>query len=89
MPALVERAANLWWLKAREKGLDLQVEIDPRRPAQVLTDANRLKQVIFNQLSQRHQVTDAGSVRIRYGLARRTDPGHRGDRTPAAAWTRP
>ncbi len=32
MPALVERAANLWWLKAREKGLDLQVEIDPPPP---------------------------------------------------------
>lgn len=42
---------SLFYTKAREKGLNLSIYMDPRIPEHVITDILRLKQVISNLLS--------------------------------------
>jgi PAS domain S-box-containing protein len=59
--ALVESAAI-------EKSLDLRVEYDGLLPAQVRSDATRLRQILVNLLGNAIKFTDRGSVRLRVGV---------------------
>jgi HAMP domain-containing protein/signal transduction histidine kinase/DNA-binding response OmpR family regulator len=47
---------------AGAKGLEFQVELDPRLPRAFVTDAKRLQQVIKNLLSNAFKFTEAGRV---------------------------
>ncbi len=58
---------RLWRPRAADKGLDLRLEIDPAVPAAVMLDALRLKQILFNLISNAVKFTHAGSVTIRLG----------------------
>ncbi|WP_416901601.1 HAMP domain-containing protein [Micromonospora echinospora] len=55
--------------QAEEKGLDFQVEISRDLPTTVVTDAQRLQQILRNLLSNAVKFTDAGTVTLRIGPA--------------------
>jgi signal transduction histidine kinase/HAMP domain-containing protein/CheY-like chemotaxis protein len=49
---------------ADSKGLDFKVEVDPRLPAEMETDAKRLQQIITNLLSNAFKFTARGEIRL-------------------------
>ncbi|SCL16660.1 HAMP domain-containing protein [Micromonospora inyonensis] len=55
--------------QAEEKGLDFQVEIAQDLPTTVVTDAQRLQQILRNLLSNAVKFTDTGTVALRIGPA--------------------
>ncbi|MEU4565831.1 HAMP domain-containing protein [Micromonospora sp. NPDC023956] len=55
--------------QAEEKGLDFRVEIAPDLPTTVVTDAQRLQQILRNLLSNAVKFTDTGTVTLRIGPA--------------------
>jgi hypothetical protein len=54
---------------AEEKGLTFSVEIDPEAPQAIVTDEQRLQQVLRNLLSNAFKFTDEGSVELRMAKA--------------------
>ncbi len=58
--------------QAEEKGLRLAVEMAADLPPAIVTDAQKLQQVLRNLLSNAMKFTDTGSVTLRMSLA---DPG--------------
>ena len=60
-----------------EKGLEFAVEADPEAPAELLTDRQRLRQVLGNLLSNAVKFTESGHVLLRVGPDPRAaaDPG--------------
>src|SRR5579871_6087373 len=54
-----------------EKGLDFAVEVDPDTPQQLVTDRQRLRQVLGNLLSNAVKFTERGRVLLRVGQAGR------------------
>jgi signal transduction histidine kinase/ActR/RegA family two-component response regulator len=69
--------------QAEEKGLDFSVELAPDLPDSVVTDEQRLQQILRNLLSNAVKFTDRGSVSLRIGRAR-----HLPDTEPALARAR-
>ncbi|HEX3408194.1 MAG TPA: MHYT domain-containing protein [Caulobacteraceae bacterium] len=62
--ALCASVAALFEGRAREKGLRLQVEIDPAAEVRVLADPLRLRQILTNLVSNAVKFTEAGSVTV-------------------------
>nr|WP_314877797.1 ATP-binding protein [uncultured Pseudomonas sp.] len=62
---LVEDAVVAFSATARNKGLDIEAEIDPQVPKQILGDAGRLRQILHNLLGNAIKFTDSGRVRLR------------------------
>jgi PAS domain S-box-containing protein len=56
-------------LLAREKGLELQVSIDPAVPVRLCGDQGRLAQILLNLLGNAVKYTDKGRVRLRIAPA--------------------
>ena len=57
---------------AREKGLDLTTEYDPQElPRHVVIDENRLRQILFNLVSNAIKFTDEGRVTVRIRTTRK------------------
>jgi len=59
---LVRRITAIAELKAQEKGLSLQIDIDPLIPAELCGDGMRLGQVLLNYLNNAIKFTEKGSV---------------------------
>ncbi len=57
-------------LQAEEKGLTLEVELDPELPAEVVTDLQRLQQILRNLMSNAVKFTHEGGVRLRIAPVR-------------------
>jgi CheY-like chemotaxis protein len=54
---------------ADEKGLSFTVELDPSAPEAIVSDEQRLHQVLKNLLSNAVKFTETGSVKLHIGLA--------------------
>src|SRR5215469_2950239 len=63
--ALVEDLQATFGPLTAEKGLDFAVSIAPSAPAELVTDRQRLRQVIGNLLSNAVKFTERGQVRLR------------------------
>ncbi len=55
---------NLYETKSQEKGLELQVTLDAHGETVLLGDALRLKQVLFNLVSNALKFTESGSITV-------------------------
>ncbi len=62
--SLVSEMVNMIWLKAEEKGLKLQVEVDPSIPSELFGDEIRIRQILINLLNNAVKYTKEGSVTL-------------------------
>ncbi len=51
-------------IKAQEKGLELKQQVSPGKPITVLGDPHRLKQILFNLVSNGIKFTESGYVKV-------------------------
>ena len=65
---LARDTAAMIGARAREKGLELCVEVAADTPAQMWCDPTRLRQILLNLLSNAVKFTDHGSVTLRLGV---------------------
>lgn len=64
IPTLIEEAVSLFLPAAKEKGLDLLTKFEETLPQVVGTDPTRLKQILFNLISNAIKFTAQGSVTV-------------------------
>ncbi|WP_345713812.1 ATP-binding protein, partial [Kineococcus glutinatus] len=69
---VVEHVRSTFGPLAEQQGLDLVVDVEPGLPAALVTDEQRLHQVLKNLLSNALKFTERGSVRLSVGSP---DPG--------------
>ncbi|MBD8526767.1 response regulator [Pseudomarimonas arenosa] len=67
--ALLQRVADLFALKAREKQLTLSVELDDALPRHLIGDDQRLFQVITNLVGNAIKFTEQGQIVLSAGFA--------------------
>ncbi|MBL8773778.1 MAG: tetratricopeptide repeat protein [Phenylobacterium sp.] len=76
---LCEETARLWAEKADAKGVALTLDIDAA-PTRIVADAGRLRQILFNLMSNAIKFTHEGAVT----LSVRAEPGPDGERLVVA-----
>ncbi|MCR5302668.1 MAG: DegV family EDD domain-containing protein [Lachnospiraceae bacterium] len=64
MASLISEIVNMIWLKAEEKGLKFNVDIDPNVPGELFGDEVRIKQILINLLNNAVKYTREGSVTL-------------------------
>ncbi|RKM61297.1 DegV family EDD domain-containing protein [Butyrivibrio sp. CB08] len=62
--ALLSEIVNMIWLKAEEKGLKFQVDIDPDVPETLFGDEVRIKQILINLLNNSVKYTKEGFISL-------------------------
>ena len=62
--SLLSEIVNMIWLKAREKGLEFKVGIDPSVPQKLYGDEVRIKQILINLLNNAVKYTPKGFVSL-------------------------
>jgi CheY-like chemotaxis protein len=62
---MIQTALVVMETVAQQKGLDLAAVVDPNVPARLVSDANRIRQVVLNLLSNAVKFTEAGGVLLR------------------------
>ncbi len=62
--ALLSEIVNMIWVKAKEKGLDFKLQVDPSIPSMLCGDEVRIKQVLINLLNNAVKYTREGSVTL-------------------------
>ena len=64
MGALLSDIVNMIWVKAKEKGLEFKLQVDPSIPSMLCGDAVRIKQILINLLNNAVKYTSEGSVTL-------------------------
>ncbi|MCR5388338.1 MAG: DegV family EDD domain-containing protein [Lachnospiraceae bacterium] len=59
---LVSEIVNMIWLRADQKGLKFNVDIDPAIPSELFGDDVRIKQILINLLNNAVKYTQEGSI---------------------------
>jgi CheY-like chemotaxis protein len=79
---LVEELQKLFSIKAGEKGIVLQTEVDAKLPPGLLLDEVRLRQILFNVVGNAIKFTEKGHVKIRAWVAAGVSPAVEGGILP-------
>jgi len=74
LSSVLNNAVNMMRVKAEEKKLEFQVEVDEEIPDELMGDETRISQVIINILNNAVKYTREGSVCMRITLAQTDDP---------------
>jgi DegV family protein with EDD domain len=61
---LFSEIVNMIWIKAKEKGLEFKLHIDPSIPSMLCGDEVRIKQILINLLNNAVKYTSEGSVTL-------------------------
>ena len=59
---MMSEIVNMIWLRASEKGLKFNVEIDPQVPSVLFGDEVRIKQILINLLNNAVKYTQSGAI---------------------------
>lgn len=62
--AMLSDIVNMIWVRAKKKGLEFHINVDPALPSQLLGDEVRIKQVLINVLNNAVKYTNEGSVTL-------------------------
>ncbi|MFT3850157.1 MAG: ATP-binding protein [Propionivibrio sp.] len=65
LSTLLEELAELYGLRAAEKGLKLLWHLDPRVPTRLRGDPGRIRQILTNLISNSLKFTDQGGIELR------------------------
>ncbi len=65
----LERVSNIMSGKAKEKGLDLILNLDPKLPKRLLGDPHRVQQIFLNLVGNAIKFTEKGEVLMQVKLA--------------------
>ncbi|MCR5674120.1 MAG: DegV family EDD domain-containing protein [Lachnospiraceae bacterium] len=63
--SMISDVVNMIWLRAEEKGLEFNVEVDPSIPSELFGDEIRIRQILINLLNNAVKYTKEGSVMLR------------------------
>jgi signal transduction histidine kinase/CheY-like chemotaxis protein/HPt (histidine-containing phosphotransfer) domain-containing protein len=63
--SLIQSVATLMSGRAKDKGLDIIIEVDEAIPDHLVGDPNRLRQILLNLVSNAIKFTESGSVTIK------------------------
>jgi DegV family protein with EDD domain len=61
---LFSEIVNMIWIKAKEKGLEFQLHVDPSMPSMLCGDEVRIKQILINLLNNAVKYTSEGSIKL-------------------------
>lgn len=70
LPELLAGVVDTFSLQARQKGLDLELDLRPEVPEYLVGDPVRLRQVLVNLLGNAVRYTDTGGVKVRVAYER-------------------
>ena len=73
LPAAVDEVASMMLPQAAARGLQLTSELEPGLPKWIHADPVRLKQILFNLVSNALKFTDRGSISIKVARGRLAD----------------
>ncbi len=62
--SLFSEIVNMIWIKAKEKGLEFKLQVDPSIPSMLCGDEVRIKQILINLLNNAVKYTSEGSVML-------------------------